>query len=97
LSQLESGDEESPPWSLVITGHSEGAGAGALLNIKCQAEELLGTHQVKFYGFASPPVFNLDDRIRDPAMTTAVQKAVANSICYINEDDRVVKEIIRST
>lgn len=89
LSQLESGNEESPRWSLIITGHSEGAGAGALLNIKCQAEELLGSHQVKFYGFASPPVFNLDDRTRDPAMTTALQKAFAHSICYINEDDCV--------
>ena len=88
FSQLEIGND-CPQWKFVITGHSLGAGVGTLLNIKCHVEGLLGQRQVRCYGFASPPVFNIDDRIRDTATASAIGKAIKNSTGYINGDDCV--------
>lgn len=88
FAQLEAGND-CLQWRFVITGHSLGAGAGELLHIKCHVEGLLRHRQVKCYGFASPPVFNLDERTRDPATASAIENAIENSTSYIHGDDCV--------
>jgi hypothetical protein len=87
FSELEVGND--CPWGFVITGHAIGAGVGALLNIKCHVEGLLGQRQVRCYGFASPPVFNLENTSRDPGTASAIDEAIQNSTGYINGDDCV--------
>lgn len=89
FAQLES-ENDSLSWSFVIVGHSIGAGAATLLNIKCHVESLLGGRQVKCFGFASPPAFNRgENEDEDPATSTAIGSAMASSTCYIYGDDCV--------
>lgn len=57
--------------------------------MKCHVEDLLGERQVRFYGFAAPPVFNLDEGNRDPATVGSINSAIDNSTCFINGDDCV--------
>lgn len=79
---------EQNQWRFVITGHGAlGAGAAALLNVKCHVQGLLGSRQVNCCGFALSPVYRFDERDRDPANVAAIETAIARSTCYIHGDD----------
>jgi Lipase (class 3) len=79
-------DEMLHDYSLVIVGHSLGAGVACLLQIKCYQEVLLGPKRtVKCYGFAPPPTFCLDESNIDES----IQRAIDNTTCYIHENDCV--------
>jgi len=83
--QLENENENS--WRFVLTGHFLGAGAAALLNIKCHVEGLLGNRQVKCFAFASPPVYNLLIRNEDLATPNPVEDALGNATAFVCGDD----------
>jgi hypothetical protein len=71
-----------PDYDFIITGHSLGAGVACLLALKCEGEKLVEpTTTVRCYSYASPPVFG--------PLENAPQKAVANTVNYINNDDAV--------
>jgi len=82
-------DEEIKDFSFVIVGHSLGAGAACLLNVKCHAERLFGDRTVKCYGFAPPPTLCTDDLPRDSEEAALVQKAVDNCLCFVHDNDCV--------
>eukprot|EP00957_Ditylum_brightwellii_P135729 10350175-Ditylum_brightwellii.AAC.1 len=80
--------EEFKDYGFTITGHSLGAGVASLLNIKCHVEELVGTRSVKCFVFAPPPVFCLhEDEERSQNITSSIQKAIADCVCYIHDND----------
>jgi uncharacterized RDD family membrane protein YckC len=83
--QLENENENS--WRFVLTGHFLGAGAAALLNIKCHVEGLLANRQVKCFAFASPPVYNLLNRNEDLATPNPVKDALGNATAFVCGDD----------
>jgi hypothetical protein len=71
----------NPGFELIITGHSLGAGAACLLNIKIYHEKLVGIDQkVRCFAYASPAVFT---------PLSAAPEAVANTVGYIHDDDCV--------
>jgi hypothetical protein len=73
---------ERPGYDFIITGHSLGAGVACLLALKVEHEKLVKpTTTVRCYSYASPAVFGPFDN--------APQKAVANTINYIHDDDMV--------
>mmetsp|Transcript_5888 Transcript_5888/g.7230 ORF Transcript_5888/g.7230 Transcript_5888/m.7230 type:complete len:552 (-) Transcript_5888:222-1877(-) len=76
---VQSALEANPGYGLVLTGHSLGAGAACLLNIKLYHENLVNT-KVFCFAFASPAVFDDLD---------AAPQAVANTIAFIHDDDSV--------
>ena len=74
--------KEHDDYSLVITGHSLGAGVACLLNIMCNQrfrERILG-RKVKCFAYGCPPVFNAVELVPD---------AVASTTCYIHGNDGV--------
>lgn len=60
IIQLFEEDDELKDFSFTIVGHSLGAGAACLLNIKCYKENLFGARTVKCYGFVPPPTLCTD-------------------------------------
>lgn len=80
-------DDEIHDFSFVIVGHSLGAGAACLLNVKCHAEQLLGDRTVKCYGFAPPPTLCIDDLQKDSKVAAVVREAVDNCLCYVHDND----------
>lgn len=92
LAQLDN-DSSNGPWGLVLVGHSLGAGTANLLNILIHTNSLVGQNcVVKCFGFASPPVFNLnsdDGESRDSVTAHAIDKAIKNSTCFIHGEDCV--------
>jgi hypothetical protein len=82
-------EDELKDFSFTIVGHSLGAGAACLLNIKCYKENLLGDRIVKCYGFAPPPTLCTDE-LKDGAEDAAsIQRAIDNTLCYIHDNDCV--------
>lgn len=73
-------------FTFVITGHSLGAGAACLLNLKCYTEKLLGNRLVKCYGFAPPPTWCTN---KDAKTDPLIQRAIDNTLCYIHDNDCV--------
>lgn len=82
-------EEELKEFGFLITGHSLGAGAACLLNIKCHLESLVGKRSVKCYGFAPPPTFYLCPGERDEICDCAIKDAIENTVCYIHDNDCV--------
>jgi hypothetical protein len=77
---------------LIITGHSLGAGTACLLNIKCHVEKLFGEDRsIKCFAFAPPPTFSTCDshEYLDEKMEASIQKAIANTVAYIHDNDCV--------
>ena len=74
--------KEHEDYSLVVTGHSLGAGVACLLSILCHQrgrERVLGRN-VKCFAYGCPPVFNAVELVPD---------AVATTTCYIHGNDGV--------
>lgn len=74
--------KEHDDYSLVITGHSLGAGVACLVNILCNQrfrEKILGRN-VKCFAYACPPIFNAIELVPD---------AVAGTTCYIHGNDGI--------
>jgi hypothetical protein len=71
-----------PDYDLILTGHSLGAGAACLLNIKIHEnkEELIKGRRIRCFAYASPPVFSPLSQIPE------AMKACTN---YIHERDVV--------
>jgi len=80
-------EEELSDYSFTILGHSLGAGAACLLNVKCHFEQLFGDRVVKCFGFAPPPTLCRDGLAKDSKEAALVQKAYDNCICYIHDND----------
>mmetsp|Transcript_22230 Transcript_22230/g.48295 ORF Transcript_22230/g.48295 Transcript_22230/m.48295 type:complete len:601 (+) Transcript_22230:346-2148(+) len=81
---------ENPGYNLVITGHSLGAGAAALLSLKLnykkflnKSEEGLDSVKVRCFAFAPPPVFI------NSSNSEAVTQAMSNTYAFIHENDCV--------
>uniref|UniRef100_A0A7S4K1T7 sn-1-specific diacylglycerol lipase n=1 Tax=Odontella aurita TaxID=265563 RepID=A0A7S4K1T7_9STRA len=82
-------------YKFVITGHSLGAGAACLLNLKIHhdnpASELIpGVKgvEVKCFGVASPPVY-IPASSQTSVQRESIARAVAQCVCFIHEDDCV--------
>jgi hypothetical protein len=82
-------EDELKDFSFTIVGHSLGAGAACLLNIKCYKENLLGDRTVKCYGFAPPPTLCTDELQEGSKDAASIQKAIDNTLCYIHDNDCV--------
>lgn len=73
---------ENKGYELIITGHSLGAGAACLMNIKIHHDEELPGISVRCFGFASPPVF-----VKPTESHQKVNQAISRCVCFINEND----------
>ena len=80
---------ENPGYNLIITGHSLGAGAAALLSLKLNYKGFLNEIQglervvVRCFAFAPPPVFIQSSN------NEALVKAMNNTYAFIHENDCV--------
>ena len=86
IIKLFESDNKLKDYTFVITGHSLGAGAACLLNLKCYTEKLLGDRPVQCFGFAPPPTWCSSP---DAEESTAVKNAIENALCYIHDNDCV--------
>lgn len=84
--------KRNPEYDLVITGHSLGAGAAALIAFKLNYENLLEKAdpslsgvKVKCYAFASPPVLFQACECKNEA----VKDAMKNTYAFIHDNDCV--------
>jgi hypothetical protein len=83
-------EDDLKDFSFTIVGHSLGAGAACLLNIKCHKENLLGADRtVKCYGFAPPPTLCTDELQDGSKDAASIQRAIDNTLCYIHDNDCV--------
>jgi Lipase (class 3) len=84
-------DSELRDFSLVIVGHSLGAGVACLLNIKCHAEMLLGDRSARCFGFAPPPTLHADRVFEsdDEGHKARIQTAMDATVCFIHDNDSV--------
>jgi hypothetical protein len=76
--------KEHEDYSLVITGHSLGAGVACLVNILCHQrseEEALGSKSVRCFAYGCPPVFSPLEFVPDAV--------VEGTTAYIHGDDVV--------
>ena len=78
--------EEYPDYKLIITGHSLGAGTSCLLTVKLYSEGVFKNREVKCFAFAPPPTYYPKNA---NAPSNAVQKAMENTVAYINDNDVV--------
>jgi Lipase (class 3) len=74
--------DKYPEYDLILTGHSLGAGAACLLNIKLHENErsLINGRRVRCFAYASPPVFS---------PLSAIPEAMNACTNYIHERDVV--------
>ena len=73
-------------YSLIITGHSLGAGTACLLHLKVHDEGLLKDREIRCFGFAPPPTVAFDDQ---HMVNKNMLKAVENTICFVHDNDCV--------
>lgn len=67
-------------YTLVLTGHSLGAGTACLLNVLCQQNdrELVEGRSVKCFAYSAPPVF---------APLSLIEESVSTCTNYVHEND----------
>jgi hypothetical protein len=78
---------ELQEYQFLITGHSLGAGAACLLNLKLHVEGQLGDRPICCYAFAPPPTFYPCGEDLD--CTNKIDQAIQNTIGYIHDNDAV--------
>ena len=81
---------DNPEWQhyrFLITGHSLGAGAACLLNLKLHLEGQLGDRPICCYAFAPPPTFR--PCVEPSSRKTKVDLAIQNTVGYIHDNDIV--------
>ena len=89
LTLLEQEDDELHDYTVVIVGHSLGAGVASLFNVKCHAEQLFGDRPVKCYSFAPPPTLAMEGMSSDSIETTRIRNAIDHCISYMHDNDCV--------
>ena len=74
--------DDNKGYSVILTGHSLGAGTASLLNIMCHRNnnQLVNGRKVQCFAYASPPVFT---------PLEFVPRAVESATNYIHEEDTV--------
>jgi hypothetical protein len=79
---------EFQEYRFLITGHSLGAGAACLLNLKLHVEGQLGDRPICCYAFAPPPTFYPCGEDLDYG-SKKIDQAIQNTVGYIHDNDAV--------
>lgn len=76
---------EDEGYELIITGHSLGAVVACLVNIKCHCDDKCPKAKIRCVGYGCPPAYAESLKVTNENVTNAI----ANTTCYIHEDDCV--------